>query len=152
MQMLKHAVIRYNLYAISLYAYLIYVQNKFNAKCILKWKVFLICAWNAMLIFFFFFCAIEHKKMLLVFYYNTCHFCFLSTTPVPFISITKRRKITKSFIFMTMFEDVSPHRKTQPSRLTIGQLEIPKKVRVNFSNWFQNNIVFIIQSNTFQKP
>ncbi len=30
----------------------------------------------------------EHKKMLLVFYYNTCHFCFLSTTPVPFQSVT----------------------------------------------------------------
>lgn len=53
--MLKHAVIGYNFYAISLYAYLIYVQNKFNAKCILTWKWFLICAWNAMLISFFFF-------------------------------------------------------------------------------------------------
>lgn len=67
-----------------------------------------------------------------------------------FYKIAKKNK--KSFIFMATFEDFNPHHKTQPSRLTVGQLEIPKKVQVNFPNWFQNNIVYIIESNTFQKP
>lgn len=118
------------------------------------WKLFLICAWNVtnLIILFVCNCAMEHKKMLLVFYYNTCHFLFSFHNHSSFYQYYKTAKNTKSFIFMAMFEDVSPHRKTQPSRRTVGQLEIPKKVRVNFSNWFQNNIAFIIESNTFQKP
>lgn len=109
MQMLKHAVIGYNLYAISLYAYLIYLQKKCNAKFIFTWKLFLICAWNVtnLIILFVCNCAMEHKKMLLVFYYNTCHFCFLSTTAVPFISITKRQK-TQNLSFSWQCLKMSP--------------------------------------------
>lgn len=72
----------------------------------------------------------QETELLLV-VYNICN-AFLSSTPVPFINITKWQKDTKSSIFITMCEYFSPHYKTQPSRLTVGQLDIPKKVQVNF--------------------
>lgn len=101
------------------------------------------------LLIYFLLCS-GAQKMLLVFY-NKCHFCFLSTTPVTFYQYYKMAEKKKKKKFFH-YGNIWWFHKTQPSRLTVGQLEIPKKVQVNFPNWFQNNIVYIIESNTFQKP